>query len=518
MFQILKQPKNLSEQRLNSDPIVKRVPRSITEAGHIRRTSLKVPSGWGIVATGLCMVVSMILMVISSQQDGFVFGFGLALLGLGIGYRYPDRFLPVLFFLMPLMGCMSMVLDIGVIPVLLPFLYSGGCGNFLRNAIRKEGEAVLYLPSWVWVYTAGLILSSVVAVTWSGFTSTTQSSMFVAQTPWASIKLINAFGWTSYSLMIYAAGIMVYSWFINASDIGLLRQRSLKALFFGMLIAAGMGIGQTYGWLLIPNPTDVGLTGVPQFNASFTHPNSLGLSAAMLFPVWIGSLKNINKWYVWLTGPSLIFMLFIANSRAAFLIVFLAVVIIGIDLLKRKAFSTETAAVILIFILAFLWMGSGNRTHVWGGPSRFKMLLSRVDDALRDRAPLTNVLGDRKPLWKAGTVTFLENPVLGVGLGMYLIRMPSYAKSIGKIFNDNSGNMYLHVAAEQGAIGLFSFLFLLMCSVFAFVRRQWKTANPIQVAAFASYLGLCVAFLFGAHLLLFEVNLLFWLFSAISHT
>ena len=81
---------------------------------------------------------------------------------------------------------------------------------------------------------------------------------------------------------------------------------------------------------------------------------------------------------------------------------------------------------------------------------RINFLVDRAMPALTGKAPLSELLGNRREMWQGGIVTFKHNPVVGTGIGTYMIKMPTYKAEIGQVLNDNAGSMYLQLAAEQG--------------------------------------------------------------------
>lgn len=86
-------------------------------------------------------------------------------------------------------------------------------------------------------------------------------------------------------------------------------------------------------------------------------------------------------------------------------------------------------------------------------------------------------LAERRALLQAGVRIFLENPVLGVGVGLF--RMHASYVSAGEVWKI-AHNSYVNVAAEQGLPGLLAHGFLM----FTLFKSAWACWNrPVDDAA-----------------------------------
>jgi len=228
--------------------------------------------------------------------------------------------------------------------------------------------------------------------------------------------------------------------------------------------------------------------------------------------------KKINGKIFWVLGPLLIFMIFISASRSALLVSLVSFLIVVIySLVVGKKWSLLLVGLSFFIIFAFFFRHHKNR---YKEASRYEHLLVKLGDLIKpsksegsSRARI--IFGDRLDLWKAGWVVFKKNPVFGVGLGNYLVKMPKYQKEIGSIQNDNSGNMYLHVAAESGVVGLVIFLVMLGALFRIFYRKFKFRPDYMRLGAFGSMAGILLIFMFGAHLLAFETNILIWFITSL---
>jgi O-antigen ligase len=139
---------------------------------------------------------------------------------------------------------------------------------------------------------------------------------------------------------------------------------------------------------------------------------------------------------------------------------------------------------------------------------RINFIAERLKPVLRGEAPLKTIVADRLVSWRGGIAVTKSSPIVGVGLGRYMIELPKHKERLGEVVNDNAGNQYLQIAAEQGLIGLTIFLFLIGSVIVEFLQCQRKTL--LQYGALAALAGMMVSFFFGAHIKNLEVNFFFW--------
>lgn len=99
--------------------------------------------------------------------------------------------------------------------------------------------------------------------------------------------------------------------------------------------------------------------------------------------------------------------------------------------------------------------------------------ISTADGAIRGRA--TEML--------AAALVFADNPIIGVGPGMFKYYSQKYSREIGlKAISGTreAHNLYLGIAAETGIFGLLCFLMILFVTLrnLAMVRRYWLNKSP----------------------------------------
>lgn len=101
---------------------------------------------------------------------------------------------------------------------------------------------------------------------------------------------------------------------------------------------------------------------------------------------------------------------------------------------------------------------------------------------------------------------FLDHPILGVGTGFYKVNYHYYARIVGmsiKSEERESHTLYLGLAAENGILGLGSFMFFLYLILrnLVQIRRDWLTADP-QFANLATSFFLAIIGYMGTSIFL----------------
>lgn len=141
--------------------------------------------------------------------------------------------------------------------------------------------------------------------------------------------------------------------------------------------------------------------------------------------------------------------LLLTYSRGGFAAFFAAMLVLCIFKERNKGFS----AYMVLMITAFVAINSTAHAN-------------RVDLAVisKDSSSLYRI-----EIWKAAINMFLANPILGHGPGTTWYYLSSGSdKLYGYILH--SHNIYLQVAAETGMLGVFAFVYLLICKINAGVR------------------------------------------------
>lgn len=337
----------------------------------------------------------------------------------------------------------------------------------------------------------------------------------VTQAPWGSIYLKNAIGWVLLTFTLNASGLLLFEWIYSLKRQNLFQvEKCLNLIFLSFSIPFAVGLAQFMQWTSWRTSPAFMEAGLHQYSATFSDPNGLGLYTALLFPLWLASIFQRPRFTgVWVAGIFLLFLMLLSGSRSAVLVLLIGVVLFFLITGFRFKRSFALMPILMLILILGLSFGIFSQTH--SAKLRSFSFFKDIRSTGFDRPYIEVLLGQRRDLWKAGWTTFKHNPVFGVGLGTYLIKVPRYKDEIKSLINDNSCNMYLHVAAEQGVMGFLLFFGGIGWLLLIFLKQGLGKLNFHQIGAFSSIASLSIAFLFGAHLLNFEAQILFWFLLAL---
>lgn len=104
---------------------------------------------------------------------------------------------------------------------------------------------------------------------------------------------------------------------------------------------------------------------------------------------------------------------------------------------------------------------------------------------LHFRNPLYTLL-ERVDLWRAAVIAFLRQPLLGIGPERYRVALVELARMQSSANYTHAHNVFLHVAAELGMLGLLALGGIIIAGLLR-IRKTFQTGNK-QGAAIASAL------------------------------
>ncbi|MCG3204364.1 MAG: hypothetical protein KCHDKBKB_01079 [Elusimicrobia bacterium] len=467
-----------------------------------RSIHLVLPVHWVTIFLSVSILLC-IMIVAHSTPWGALILFALMLLAFMGSFYFPNEAMLGFFFFLPLMGLLGHIFSIRGIPASLPVLYGVASGVWWRS-FRKQQMFELRMAQPVFIFSLNILMS--VGVALMGFYPWWPLGKTVLEASWGSITLVHALGWSILSFLTAVSGLIVFCWWRKFP----MRKEKINWLFYGFILAGLLGALQYFGVTSLGLLVEFLRGGKPQYNASFSDPNALGLSCALMLPLLLGTMfeKSFTKISLFV-ALSMFFLLLVSASRSAYLTFFIALLFLFPFLLFKKPKLT-LGLFVLVGLLGFSFV-IDQRLRV-GESSRFNAVAMRVKGLMSGDLPLSSIIKEREVMWKSGWVTFQHHPVLGVGLGTYLVRFPVYKDEIGNIVNDNAGNQYLQIAAEQGLVGLSIFLFFIVAALGSFFSSPCKSFS--QWGALSSLMGLLAGFFFGSHLINFEVAMFFWLIMA----
>lgn len=170
--------------------------------------------------------------------------------------------------------------------------------------------------------------------------------------------------------------------------------------------------------------------------ATFPHPNVLGGFLAVTLPFLMrpmSQMRQISKkfyQFVFLLG---LIALFLTFSRSAWLVGLLGIAWVYIPTRLKKPYVIFS---ILVFLMGIF--------------------------LVRDFAGTSESVIVREQLNNAAISMWRQSPILGVGLGNFLVNLPKVLPSRTVYFLQPVHNIYLLILSETGVIGLGIFLFLIL--------------------------------------------------------
>lgn len=281
----------------------------------------------------------------------------------------------------------------------------------------------------------------------------------------------------------------------------------MKALMGGFLITLLMGVLQK--WISIDWGNSSGFFGTLQINSTFSDPNALAFGVALFIPLLAAQfyqpfLQFYKKIGIGIFLLGMAYLLFNAGSRSALLEV---AVMSGILVLLLSLQARSWKPVAMVAVMAMIFIGLNNESAVVK-----RMLATR--EKLSGHSFISSLSDNRKVMWQGGWEVFKDHLLLGTGPGAYLYELPKVKNR--EITYDNSGNMYLQLAAEVGFLGLLFWLLFMGSTLWSqLFRIENKSEFYWRPFAIASIAAMMAAFMYGPHIQFLEVGLLFWLTLAL---
>jgi hypothetical protein len=170
--------------------------------------------------------------------------------------------------------------------------------------------------------------------------------------------------------------------------------------------------------------------------ATFPHPNVLGGFLAATLPLMVSNQTKKLSFFKIATIALGTIAMFLTFSRSAIVVGVIAIILM-IASRKQQVVSSKVAIVIfLIFSLATFY---------------FLLTTNFSDESVVVRQQLN----------AAAVKIWQESPLVGVGLGNFLVELPKALPSRSVYFLQPVHNIYLLVLTETGIVGLVFFLWLL---------------------------------------------------------
>ncbi|MFC1804501.1 O-antigen ligase family protein [Candidatus Omnitrophota bacterium] len=128
---------------------------------------------------------------------------------------------------------------------------------------------------------------------------------------------------------------------------------------------------------------------------------------------------------------------------------------------------------------------------------------------------------ERRVIWRAGWKMFAFRPLIGLGLGTFMLNFKKFAAPAYPYGPFYAHNCYLQMLSEIGILGLGSFLAVLFIFFFRGVRTVNSSRNKglswyVLLGSLAAILGYSVQMGVDTNLYSLDLGLLFWLILALG--
>ncbi len=259
----------------------------------------------------------------------------------------------------------------------------------------------------------------------------------------------------------------------------------------------------------------------------FSDHTSYGAILAMIIPALIG--LNFRANYP-LNIKLLIFPLLVAfgvaivfsYTRAAWVSLLGAFGVWIVFLLKIKFRTLLIVGSIVLFVVIsnFTDMMLKMQKNQQDSSSNLSEHVESISNVASDASNL-----ERLNRWQSAFRMFKERPVLGWGPGTYMFQYASFQLSKDKtVISTNAGDLgnahseYIGPLAEQGVLGMLTFLLILITTIYTATRVYYNTSGEVKMLCLISFLGLVTYYLHGLlnnYLDTDKASVLFWGYTAI---
>ena len=268
--------------------------------------------------------------------------------------------------------------------------------------------------------------------------------LFYGPSPWG-IKILISIAFGMFACILMA---------ITIKDIILVK----KMVILTLIASAFLLIILNYRYIFIYKAYFLGNEIFGNNYFTLAHKESgkyqLGLYLAVFTPMAISYAAHNRKWYNFLIMLIFIFSTLYNMSRGVIISVAFSTLVLSIISSKKKNYRNIIISVPTLFVFLFVIFAikSGvlllllNAFFV-----EFQLLMDFEGASINDRVLFI----------KAGYQSFINHPLIGIGLGNFRqLYIPTYGNHM------ISHNDYIQVMVEQGIIGLFIFIAFLFSVVF----------------------------------------------------
>ena len=246
------------------------------------------------------------------------------------------------------------------------------------------------------------------------------------------------------------------------------------------------------------------------WNHVYNNPNDLAALSLLALGVALALIFSASEWNLVRLGAAasaaiLLVVILRTQSRGVFLGVVVATAPTFIRILLQQMRVAVGIGIVVVLVASF-----AIPPKVWDRLSGIQKLTSADTIAQSDKE---GSAAERVEILKAGWQIFLDNPVLGVGLGVFPLECNLYSPIIGK---RDTHNTYLNLAAETGLPGLAIWCALVGSALLRAHRARRRASDGVLKAqnywTGQALIGYLVAGAFGTYS---GLNLLYLILSVL---
>jgi putative inorganic carbon (HCO3(-)) transporter len=337
----------------------------------------------------------------------------------------------------------------------LPILFKPKIGLLLGIALNVTSASAFFLGGFYLVVIALTIVAWIYKLlrTEPAFTYAPQNLLIYAFTAIIVLSLISArsldLGFQS--LEIYLKVVLFYFLLVNIAD----TPQAFRAILWVMVLSAlSISLYGLYQFLSAPPVIGV----LNRIASTREDPNNFALTLVAVIPLTVALAVSERRFFLKifaaLSGIIIFFTVPLTLSRGGFLALITILILLFARIKKRKL-----ALLVLLLIIGISLLILPPTVWERAGTVGF----SSMEASARMRMQLL----------KGGIAMFADHPLFGVGIGNFIVHSFSYS---GLVPPQYAHNMFLHVAAETGILGLLFFV--------AILYRSWRILRGVQKSFF----------------------------------
>lgn len=318
---------------------------------------------------------------------------------------------------------------------------------------------------------------------------------FTSEHPLVSFKFLLARLWFIVPLLFF--GTRVFNKPINIIRfIWLFCIAMCIAICYTLIVHASYGFGEQEGhWVMWPFFKDHTIYGA-----------TIAFATPLVFGLYISKKHSplVQVVLLGMTGITIL-GLFFSYTRAAWLSIIAALVVLAVIKLKIKFSILATIGAVVLFTLFFSW----DNIQMELERNKQEHTTEEFGEKLQSAANVTTDASNLERLnrWSCAISMFKERPVLGFGPGTYAFeyarfQSPENLTIISTNFGDmgNAHSEYLGPMAEMGVFGLLSMVFIVIAIFYKSITLyiSWpKEDKQMRVILLAMILSLVTYFVHG---------------------